>query len=150
MKDAKPDRKVDCWNCGGNHFVRVWTKPAKKEGDKKGKVNVTFRDYDDDDYGDGVILTCFENQLPDYFQNNDDNKNLELDDENDCIPELESVSSMPDLIDHDYEAEEIFYNQQISISNNYNEIKISDLSSAFTNSNTQYYYPDYNLFIKNS
>ena len=56
---------------------------------------------------------------------------------------------MPDLIDHDYEAEEIFYNQQMAISNNYNEITISDLSSAFTNSNTQYYYPGYNLFTDN-
>ena len=68
---------------------------------------------------------------------------------NDSILELESVSSMPDLVDHDYEAEEAFYNQQIAISNNYNEITISDLSSAFTKSNIQYYYPGYNLFTNN-
>ena len=49
-----------------------------KEGDKKGKVNVTFRYYDDGDYGDGVILTCFENRLPEYFHNDDENENLEL------------------------------------------------------------------------
>ena len=75
--------------------------------------------WSNDDYGDEVILTCFENRLPEYFQNDDDNENLELDDENDSIPELESVSSMPDLIDHDYEADEVFYNRQFSISNNY-------------------------------
>ena len=28
-----------------------------------------------DDYGDGVILTCFENRL--YFQSDEDNENLE-------------------------------------------------------------------------
>ena len=22
VKDVKPDRKVDCWNCGGNYFDR--------------------------------------------------------------------------------------------------------------------------------
>ena len=61
VKDAKPNRKVDCWNCGGNHYARDCTfQPAKKDGDKKGKVNVTFRD-DYDDYGDGVLLTRFEN-----------------------------------------------------------------------------------------
>ena len=56
---------------------------------------------------------------------------------------------MPDLIDHDYEAVGAFYNQQISISNNYNEITISDLSSAITNSNIQYNHPGYNLFTDN-
>ena len=75
------------------------------EGDKKGKVNDMFRDYDDD-YGDRVILTCFKNLLSEYFQNGDANKNLELENDNDSISELESVSSMPELIDHDYEAEE--------------------------------------------
>ena len=52
---------------------------------------------------------------------------------------------MPDLIDHDYEAEGVFYNQQISFSNNYNEITISDLSSAFIINSIQYNYPAYNL-----
>ena len=45
-----------CWNCGGNHFARDCTKPAKKDGDRKGKVNLTQRDDYDDAYGDGVIL----------------------------------------------------------------------------------------------
>ena len=44
-------------------FARDCTKPAKKEGDKKAKINVTFTDYDDDDYGDGVLLTCFKNKV---------------------------------------------------------------------------------------
>ena len=60
-----------------------------------------------------------------------------------------SVSSMPDLIDDDYEAEEIFYNQQILISNNYNGITISDLNSACTNNSIQYYYLGYNFFTDN-
>ena len=28
VKETKHDRKVECWNCGGNHFARVCTKPA--------------------------------------------------------------------------------------------------------------------------
>ena len=40
MKDAKPERKVDSWNCGGNHFARDCTKPANKSDDKKGKAMV--------------------------------------------------------------------------------------------------------------
>ena len=48
-KESKNDKKIECWNCGGNYFARDCTKPAKKEGDKKGKVNVTFTDYDDED-----------------------------------------------------------------------------------------------------
>ena len=59
VKDAKPKRKVDCWNCGGNHLARDCKKHAKKEGDTERKVNATFRDNDDDDHGDEVILTCF-------------------------------------------------------------------------------------------
>ena len=58
-KENKYDKKIECWNCGGNHFARDCTKPAKKKGDKKGKVNATFRDYNNDDYRDGVILTYF-------------------------------------------------------------------------------------------
>ena len=42
--------------------------PAKKDGDRKGKVNVTFRDDYDEDYGDGVILTRFENRLPEVLR----------------------------------------------------------------------------------
>ena len=45
---------------------------------RKEKFNVAFRDYDVDDYGDGVILTCFENHSSEYFQYDE---NLELDDE---------------------------------------------------------------------
>ena len=62
VKDAKAERKVDCWNCGENHFARDRKKPNKKEGGKKGKVNVTFRDYADEDYSDGVIRTCFDHR----------------------------------------------------------------------------------------
>ena len=51
------------------------------------------------------MLIYFENFCLEYFQNYNDNKNLELDDENDSIPELDIVSSMPYLIDYDYEAE---------------------------------------------
>ena len=38
VKDAKPERKVDCWNCGGNHLARDCKKPAKKVGDEKGRL----------------------------------------------------------------------------------------------------------------
>ena len=68
------------------------------------------------------------------------------------MPDLESVSSdgdIPDLVDHDYEAEEAFYNQQIAISNNFNEITISDLSSAFRNFTISDYYLNYNMFRDN-
>ena len=34
----------------------------------KEKTDVTFRDDYDDAYGDGVILTCFENRLPECLQ----------------------------------------------------------------------------------
>ena len=43
-KGTKLDRKVNCWNCVGNHFTRDCNKPAKKDGVKKGNVNVTFID----------------------------------------------------------------------------------------------------------
>ena len=56
---------------------------------------------------------------------------MELDDENDKIAELESISSMPDLIDHGYEAEEAFYNQQHLISNIYNEIPYKLISNIY-------------------
>ena len=55
---------MECLSGGETYFARDGTKPAKKECDKKVKVNVTFRDYDDDDYVDGIILTCFEKHLP--------------------------------------------------------------------------------------
>ena len=45
---------------------------------RKEKVNVKFRDYDDDDYCDRVILSCFENHCPEYFQNDAANENLKL------------------------------------------------------------------------
>ena len=48
-------------------FARDCTRPAKKDSDKEGKVNVTFRDDYDYDYGDKVILTCFENRLSEYL-----------------------------------------------------------------------------------
>ena len=35
MREFKLERKVDCWNGGGNQFVRVCSHPAKKDGDKK-------------------------------------------------------------------------------------------------------------------
>ena len=59
VKDAKPDREGDSWNCGSNHFARDCTKPAKKDDDKKGKVDVTFQDDYDDDYGDGASFSVF-------------------------------------------------------------------------------------------
>ena len=90
-KESKHDKKIERWNYGGNHFARDCTNPAKKEGDKKGKLNVTFTDYDDEDYGDGVILICFEYRCSGYFQNDDANENLELDDENDSMPDLEAI-----------------------------------------------------------
>ena len=43
-----------------------------------------------------------------YFQSDDVNGNLESDDENDSISDLETVSSMPDLIAHGYDAEAAF------------------------------------------
>ena len=66
---VKPYSKVDYWNCGGNHFASACNKPAKKDGDKKGKVNVTFSDVYNEDYGDGVIPTCFKHSLPEYLEN---------------------------------------------------------------------------------
>ena len=69
LKDVKLDRKVDCWNFCDNHFASDCTKSAKKDGDKRWKiVNTTFRDG----YGDGVILTCFENRLPENLETCDD------------------------------------------------------------------------------
>ena len=56
---------------------------------------------------------------------------------------------MPNLFDRDYEAEKFFYNQRFLIYNNFNEIRISDLSSAFTNSSIQYDYINYNMFTDN-
>ena len=150
VKDAKPERKVDCWNCGGNHFARDCKKPAKKEGDKKGKVNDTFRDYDDEDYDVGVILTCFENQLPEYFQNDEDSNIPDAEFENDSLPYLESVSSdddMPELLEHDQISDYLV--QQITFSNNFDEIRISDLNGAFTNSIILYNFVHYNLFTDN-
>ena len=48
-------------------------------------------------------------------------------------------------LEHD---QEVGYFIQPSIfPNNFNEIKISDLSGAFTNSSIQYNHPGYNLFI---
>ena len=123
VKDAKPERKVDCWNCGGNHFARDCKKPTKKEGDKKGKVNDTSRDYDDEDCAVGVILTCFENLLPEYFQNDEDSNIPDAEFENDSLPDLESVSSdddMPELLEHDQISDYLV--QQFMISNNFDEI----------------------------
>ena len=68
-----------------------------------------------------VILTCFDNRLPEYFQ---DDESLELNDENsdwnenDGIPDLESVptnGNIPNHINHDYETEEVFYNKQVLV-----------------------------------
>ena len=70
--NRKADRKVDCQNCGGTNITRDCTRPSKKDGYRKGKVNVTFKDDYDDDYGDGVILTCFENRLPEFLEDCDD------------------------------------------------------------------------------
>ena len=47
-------------------MVIILQEVFKKDGGKIGKVKVTFRN-DDEDYG--VILTCFENRLPEYSQN---------------------------------------------------------------------------------
>ena len=95
VKDAKPDRKADCWNCDDNNFGRDCTKPAKKNGEKKGKISVTFRDDYDDDYGDGVIHTCSENRLPEYLEGyrDSDTSHLGLGIDNDRLPGIESVSS---------------------------------------------------------
>ena len=56
---------------------------------------------------------------------------------------------MPDLIDHDYEAEVALYNQQILIFFSSNEIRISDLSGAFTESILPYNYTYENFLIDN-
>ena len=40
--------KSSLLNCGGNHFGRDCTKPAKKDDEKKEKVNVIFRGSDED------------------------------------------------------------------------------------------------------
>ena len=108
------------------------TKTAEKEIDKNGKINV---------------LNCFENRDSEYFQSDE---NLELDDENDNIPDLESVSNdddMPDRIDH---AEEAFHNNQILDSNIYNEIRISDLIGVFIQSNISYDCLNFKIFRDNS
>ena len=61
------------------------------------------RDYDDEDYGDGVVLTCFENHLPEYFQNDEDSNISDAEFENDGLPDLESVTTnddMPDILEY--------------------------------------------------
>ena len=82
-------------------FYRDCTKSAKKDGDKEGKVNVTFRDVYDYDYDDGVILTCFENRLPEYLEDCRDSNTSDSETEiyNDSVPDLEFVSSddMPNI-----------------------------------------------------
>ena len=73
-----------------------------KNDDKKGKVNVTFRAYDDEDNGDGVILTLFKNRLPEYFQNDGDSKVWEAEFENDSLPDfVSSYDDIPELLWHD-------------------------------------------------
>ena len=72
VKDAKSDRRADCWNCGGYHFARDRTKPAKEGGDRQGKVNVSYRDNYDDDCDDGLIFICFENSHRGCLENFDD------------------------------------------------------------------------------
>ena len=86
-KDFKPKRKVDCWNRGRNRSVIDCKKLAKKEGDKKGKVDATLRDYDKVNQGDGIIITCYKNGRPEYCQNDNDDENSELEDKNDSIPD---------------------------------------------------------------
>ena len=62
IKVVKRDGKGDCWNCG--------TVPAKMDGVKIGKIDFTFSDDDYDKYyGDGVIITCFENHLAEHLEN---------------------------------------------------------------------------------
>ena len=80
------------------------------------KVNVTFND-DDEDYS--VVLTCFENCLPEHFQNDEENDNLASEYKNASLPELESLSSITDFIDHDEVAEGTHCNQQKPIRHNH-------------------------------
>ena len=51
MKESKRDRKVNCWSYGKNNFARDCTKSVKRNGDKRGKVNATLKDDDDENYG---------------------------------------------------------------------------------------------------
>ena len=100
-------------------IARDCTKPAKKDGDKKGKVNVIFRDDYDDDYDDGFILTCFESRLSEYFEDcrDSDTSDSEIKIDNASLPDIESVSS-------DNDAPEIFPN--------FSEITISDIIAGFS------------------
>ena len=53
------------------------------------KANGTFRDFDDEDYSDEVILIWFENRPPEYFQNDDIPKLLDFQNDsfsNFCFP----------------------------------------------------------------
>ena len=63
VKNVKPDETVDCWDCSGNNFPGDGAMLAKKDGDNKEKGNVIFRDDYDEDYVDGIILTCLGNHL---------------------------------------------------------------------------------------
>ena len=145
FEDGKPDKKIDCWNCGGNHFARDCKKPVRNDGEKKGKVNVTFKDDYDDDYGDGIILTCFENRVPEnrvtdiYLnENSDDEEILESEIEIDSLPDLESIpDSLPDLVD------EISF----AISNYHIGIINPGLSNAFLHTFANYTYLHNNVFM---
>ena len=108
----------DCCNCLVI-ILPYCTTLARKNNDRKGKVNVAFRDDYDDNFGDGDILTCFENRLPKCLEDFDDidmsDGELEIDD--DSLPGLISVSrdDAPDFIPDCSDAEAAYYKYTISI-----------------------------------
>ena len=108
----------------------------------KKQVNITHRDDYYDDYGDGVILTGFENRPPEFLNDLDDTDisyaELEIDDGS--LPDLKSHSNddddVPDLISHNLDAESAYYNctifvpqtiynYNLPIAENFNEIETS-------------------------
>ena len=92
------------------------------DGYKKGKVNVTGSDDYDDDYGDEIIRTWFENHLPEYLENCDDadipDAELKVDKYILLDSEFVSTDDIPDLIPHDYGRNSLIHLYYIYFKNN--------------------------------
>ena len=70
MKAIKHDRKVKCCNCDDNRLPENVLNLLRREA-IRGKVDAMLREYDGEDYGDGVVLTWFENRLLEQQYKND-------------------------------------------------------------------------------
>ena len=84
------EKKIECWNCGGNHFQRDCKKPRKE---KDGKVNVTIGKDDEDDLP-GIILTCYERNPKESLEN--EIQELEESDNEETLNDLPDEESEDD------------------------------------------------------